>query len=249
MAWNAIGSGLCLQRSRLPPTRTDKCPPSSSQSHPTFSPLSRIYPHPPFPPPLNYPLEQPAMKYRSPSPESSLPTPPQSPRSMEATQSAIILLDSLTSFYQQERYWVHHTRAALELAISKGIDAPSQKSAITAPAHATLEQNISTTLLTTTSPSGTTSPDDTAMIKLEPMSAEDSLSAHTKWMRRKNIMKLKLDGISSHTKRRRPHRAPHTEPGARLLEMFSELVDARMESCQRISRLVQDAKRTEFLMC
>lgn len=32
------------------------------------------------------------------------------------------LLDSLTSFYQQEQYWVHHTRAALELALSKGID-------------------------------------------------------------------------------------------------------------------------------
>lgn len=204
------------------------------------------------------------MKYRSPSPQSSLPTPPQSPREIEATQSAIILLDSLSSFYQQERYWVHHTRAALELALSKGIDAPPQKLAITAASVLPTSPPVASPLSDSTlvnantaaaSPATTIDDDDDGtprvVVKMEPTSPEDALSIaeRTKWMRRKNIMKLKLDGISAHTKRRRPHRAPHTEPGARLLEMFSELVDARMESCQRISRLVRDANRTEFLMC
>ena len=41
------------------------------------------------------------------------------------------LLDSLTSFYQQEQYWVHHTRAALELAVTKGIDGPEAQSPLT----------------------------------------------------------------------------------------------------------------------
>ena len=42
---------------------------------------------------------------------------------IESAQSTVILLDSLTSFYQQERYWIHPTRAALEVAIAKGSDA------------------------------------------------------------------------------------------------------------------------------
>lgn len=241
MAWNAIGSGLCLQRSRLIATKLINGLPS--HSHPIFSPPSLL--------PL-LPAQPTTMKYRSPSPESSLPTPPQSPRSVEATQSAIILLDSLTSFYQQERYWVHHTRAALELALSKGIDAPPTKLSMVASPSDVLSASLSMpTPLTISSPVDVSTDETTPpVVKIEPTSPEDTLSAaHTKWMRRKNILKLKLDGIASHSKRRRPHRAPHTEPGAHLLEMFSELVDARMESCQRISRLVRDANQREFLMC
>ena len=58
-----------------------------------------------------------------------------------------------------------------------------------------------------------------------------------------------IDGISVERRKRRPHRAAQTEPGARLLEMFSELVDARMESCQRISRMVRDASRPAYCVC
>ena len=54
---------------------------------------------------------------------------------------------------------------------------------------------------------------------------------------------LKLSGISSSHGGvpKRQARAPPSEPGARLLEMFAELVDSRMESCERISRLVQQS--------
>ena len=65
------------------------------------------------------------MKYRSPSPANVLPTPPQSPTERDLPHEAVNLLDSLESFYQQKRYRVHNTRAALELAVTKGIDAPS----------------------------------------------------------------------------------------------------------------------------
>ncbi|THH33614.1 hypothetical protein EUX98_g590 [Antrodiella citrinella] len=179
------------------------------------------------------------MKYRSPSPDPSLPTPPRSPRADDVNHSAVNLLDSLTAFYQQERYWVHHTRAALELALVKGIDAPTSAN----------------NMIQVASSSATPSPDavPTASmhsVKPEPTSPVTVDNRKSLWMRRKqaNGARLKLDGLS-HARRRRPHRAPPTEPGARLLEMFSELVDARMESCQRISRMVQDASRPAYCIC
>lgn len=176
------------------------------------------------------------MKYRSPSPDASLPTPPRSPRADEMSQSAVNLLDSLTAFYQQERYWVHHTRASLELALVKGIDAPPSSNMISSSAASSPEDQAASAR------------PPSLNIKAEPTSAADARKAL--WMRRKqaNGLNLKLDGLS-HSRRRRPHRAPPTEPGARLLEMFSELVDARMESCQRISRMVRDASRPAYCVC
>ncbi|OCH94054.1 hypothetical protein OBBRIDRAFT_711279, partial [Obba rivulosa] len=180
---------------------------------------------------------------------NSLPTPPHSPRALEPANSAVFLLDSLTTFYQQERYWIHHTRAALELALTKGVDAPaitfappsvpstSTSSEATSPAS-------SLASLPGASPGRTpSSGPDEPIIKTEPGSPPPVSTKYSRWLRRKNMMRLKLDGISSnaHARRRRPHRAPPTEPGARLLEMFSELVDARMESCQRVSRLLREA--------
>ena len=44
-------------------------------------------------------------------------------------------------------------------------------------------------------------------------------------------------------RRRRPAKAPASEPAAQLLEMFAELVDARMESCVRMERLVRESGR------
>ncbi|KAI9063175.1 hypothetical protein FKP32DRAFT_1611971 [Trametes sanguinea] len=161
------------------------------------------------------------------------------------SHSTVVLLESLEQFYQQERYWVHHARAALELALTKGIDAP--------PAHDAPSPSSSTQ--SALSPTPSTDSDATAVeapvVKMETDSAlpPPSRSAQaTRWMRRKNIMRLKLDGISVHHRKRRPLRAPPTEPAARLLEMFSELMDARMESCQRVQRLVRDANRADLYM-
>ncbi|TBU49586.1 hypothetical protein BD309DRAFT_851161 [Dichomitus squalens] len=182
------------------------------------------------------------MKYRSPSPDNALPTPPQSPTSPDGPHPAVSLLESLEAFYQQERYWVHHTRAALELAITKGIDAPPSDHSNT-PSPCASQGLLS--------PASTTSSDTAvSVIKSEPDAPPPSLSRSdaTRWMRRKNTMRLKLDGVSLHARKRRPVRAPPTEPGARLLEMFSELMDARMESCQRVQRLVRNANRADLHM-
>ena len=188
------------------------------------------------------------MKYRSPSPDNVLPTPPQSPTSHEIAHPAISLLESLEAFYQQERYWVHHTRAALELAITKGIDAPPRVSAPSPSASS------SSSLHGALSPASSTSSDATAVdlpiVKMEPGPSPNALVCppSSRWMRRKNIMRLKIDGISVERRKRRPHRAAQTEPGARLLEMFSELMDARMESCQRVQRMVRNANRADLYM-
>lgn len=217
------------------------------------------------------------MKYLSPSPMldvavSVLPTPPHSPLTGSSvvahhkTAVAATVLDSLCSFYQQERYWVHHTRASLELALSKGIDARAiMYAAADAPSPAS-----STSTLCDSPPQHVVSvkpdPDaeSTAAAAALLAPAQDADAAATaaaarasRWLRRKNKMCLRLDGIDSHPHRtkgwkrpQRPHRAPPSEPGARLLEMFSELVDARMESCQRISRMVQEsAGRQQACYC
>ncbi|KAH9843855.1 uncharacterized protein C8Q71DRAFT_825911 [Rhodofomes roseus] len=200
--------------------------------------------------------------------EHALPTPPHSPLALEPARGADVLLDSLTAFYQQERYWIHHTRAALEVALAKGSDARAITFGASSPSESPSVSVGSLTPESASSPSASTTstmdePSATAAlptVKTEPDMLPDALSASdhsaalakriTRWNRRKNMMKLKLEGISSTAlRRRRPHRAPVSEPGARLLEMFSELVDARMESCQRVSRLVRETHRPqpEFL--
>ncbi|KAH9938605.1 uncharacterized protein B0H18DRAFT_20420 [Fomitopsis serialis] len=192
--------------------------------------------------------------------EHALPTPPHSPRALEPVRGAVVLLDSLTAFYQQERYWIHHTRAALEVAIAKGSDARAITFPVSSPSESSsgASSPAASTTSTMDEPCATVA---LPAIKTEPDMLPDAMSAPdrsaaafakriTRWNRRKNMMKLKLDGISSTSlRRRRPHRAPVSEPGARLLEMFSELVDSRMESCQRVSRLVRETHRPqpEFL--
>ena len=91
---------------------------------------------------------------------------------------------------------------------------------------------------------------DAPIVKMEPDPTAASLACppSSRWMRRKNVMRLKIDGIAVHQRKRRPVRASHTEPGARLLEMFSELMDSRMESCQRVQRLVRNANRADLYM-
>ncbi|GJE84070.1 hypothetical protein PsYK624_001450 [Phanerochaete sordida] len=166
------------------------------------------------------------------------------------------LLDNLTSFYQQEQYWVHHTRAALELAITKGIDGPDAQpltgssaasSALASPALSDVSCDVR--IKAEPEPEHTlASPPSSASSLLaspagSPGAVSHALQQHTsRWLRRKNQMRLHIAGISTQ-KRRRPARAPPTEPAARLLEMFAELVDARMESCQRMEKLVRESGR------
>ena len=65
----------------------------------------------------------------------------------------------------------------------------------------------------------------------------ENVAQSADWVRRQSRMRLKLDGVAPKTKRRRLAHNP-AQPSVRILEMFSDLMDARMESCQRVSRLV-----------
>lgn len=234
-----------------------------------------------------------AIKFDESASAGTLPTPPHSPNSVffaypanqlvaQSHQSHIhrlhhphphphhkhtaTMLDSLTSFYQQEQYWVHHTRAALELAVTKGIDGVDPQ-----PLTGSSLSNSHSPL----SPAASEASCSAVRVKAEPgsennalaspassaynsptlASSELALSSHStslqhqqhtsRWLRRKNQMRLHLSGISTSNpdRRRRPAKAPPSEPAAHLLEMFAELVDARMESCARMERLVRESGR------
>ncbi|KAF7968896.1 hypothetical protein HWV62_18294 [Athelia sp. TMB] len=159
------------------------------------------------------------------------------------------ICDSLVSFYHQERMWVYRTRAELELVLeatpsnsnsSSSSDDDSANSSQTAESE-TPEGSGRALVLR---PRG---------IKQEP---EDPPNLNTTlWMRRKKSYKLKLEGISTRpTKRRRlspggscEQEEPPT-PGVRVLELFENMMQSRMESCERVSRLVKEAHMSQPVM-
>ncbi|KAH9062849.1 hypothetical protein EDB87DRAFT_1606240 [Lactarius vividus] len=174
----------------------------------------------------------------------ALPTPPFSPPQTltdAPVDTSAVLLNSLVSFYQQESLWVHRTRAALELALTaKGRDS------ITAAATAKALSSSSDSTASLTDDS------DMQSIKAEPTTPPPSVGkTHPKsrWMQRKQSFKLRLEGIgpqSLHRRHRRMRRDASAEAGTRLLELFGQLMEARMESCHRVNRLVREANRTDL---
>ncbi|KAG1872732.1 hypothetical protein C8R48DRAFT_695471 [Suillus tomentosus] len=168
-----------------------------------------------------------------------LPTPPSSPPrlGLHPVESTITLLENLVAFYHQERMWVYRTRAQLEMTLQ--------------------ERDVSTVA---------TVDEEGEMEKEEPDSIEET-SETSKWVKRKKAFGLKLEGIA--TTRGMPRggivkqRAPppmlpafaHSnqtggqpvlgssgrEPGVEILEMFERMMQARMESCERVTRMVRNA--------
>jgi hypothetical protein len=141
-------------------------------------------------------------------------------------KSTINILDSLVAFYQHERMWVYRTRAILEEALPN----PSIMDTTT--------QSISAS---SSLPIG----NDEAPIN-EPLA-----SHQTRWMRRKKGFKLRLDGIRpkrviSAIPVNQVRRPEYLHPREQLLEMFEKLMESRMESCQRINKLVRDANRANL---
>ena len=138
-------------------------------------------------------------------------------------KSTIHLLDSLVTFYQHERMWVYRTRAMLEEAF---------------PNPTVMDPTTQSNLASSSPPAK----NDEAPIN-EPLP-----SRQTRWTRRKKGFKLRLNGI-------RPKRVvsaipvdqvrqlEHLHPRDQLLEMFEKMMESRMESCQRINKLVRDANR------
>ncbi|KIM90931.1 hypothetical protein PILCRDRAFT_155785 [Piloderma croceum F 1598] len=169
---------------------------------------------------------------------TSLPTPPSSPqRSLRPSRpidSTVNLLDSLVAFYHQERMWVYRTRASLELVLESAPSSTSNSATSTVESDSSMEVDESTTLNTTDmrAPGGDNVESSTV----------PGLRA-TLGMRRKKGFKLKLEGISTRAKRRETnlgHEVPPT-PGVQMLEMFENMMQARMDSCERLRSLVKDA--------
>lgn len=141
-------------------------------------------------------------------------------------KSTIHLLDSLVAFYQHERMWVYRTRAMLEEAFPIMDPTTQYNPASSSPPAKKDEVPINEPLL-----------------PLLPLP-----SRQTRWTRRKKGFKLRLNGI-------RPKRVISTipvdqvrqleylHPREQLLEMFEKMMESRMESCQRINKLVRDANR------
>ncbi|KAI9068132.1 hypothetical protein FKP32DRAFT_1562393 [Trametes sanguinea] len=150
--------------------------------------------------------------------------------------STILILESLEQFYQRQRHWVDHARLAHEHAVDKHMNVPlADDGSASAPERFAISPPpLTRTHLVTTD--------------VDDLYVEAFYTKATRWQRRKNRLRLKLDGLSVHHPERRPLRAHPTdsEPVTHLLKTFSDLLDARRESCQRLQRLVRDADTASY---
>lgn len=116
---------------------------------------------------------------------------------------------------------------------------------------------------TPATPSSLQDPDSLVLIKREDDSGSDPFSRSkghgpltlratmparapsSRWLKRKQSFKLHLGPLSTKTPTR-PRMQRHfdgNEPSAELLERFGELLEARMDSCMRITQLVRESNR------
>lgn len=136
--------------------------------------------------------------------------------------------------------WVYRTRASLELVLEA---APSGAS-------------DSTLVSTSETTAGTGAVDEKEgdlsivvhphNIAAEPIHPANSPA--TLWMRRKKSYKMKLEGIAMRGKKRQAiagQEASQT-PGVQMLELFENLMESRMESCERVSRMLRDANTSNL---
>lgn len=124
--------------------------------------------------------------------------------------------------------WVYRTRASLELVLEAAPSTGSDSVMSSTETDSTLDDDIvnaGAVIL--------------RAVKAEPMSPPGI----NLWMRRKKSFKLKLEGIATRPKRRRTSSGQETPPtrGVQMLELFENLMQARMDSCERVSKLVRDA--------
>ena len=175
-----------------------------------------------------------------------IPTPPFSPQNYRMTEetvdnplkSTINLLDSLVAFYQQERMWVYRTRATLEEAFENPPILSSNSSSSYQGSNNGKSSNLRS--FNDFNESGTSSAG-------HGLGHEDHQQP-TRWMRRKKGFKLRLDGIRARRVISTQQDGQSTptdqlQPREQILEMFEKMMETRMESCQRVNKLVRDANR------
>ncbi|KAF4619488.1 hypothetical protein D9613_005341 [Agrocybe pediades] len=171
----------------------------------------------------------------------SIPTPPFSPQIIrmpaaqqpeEPLKSTINLLDSLVGFYQRERMWVYHTRARYEDAFSPPTTTDAG-SAYSEASTSKVDQGF----------------DDS--INSNHSEASNGQQHTTRWHKRKKGFKLRIEGIrptrviSTHS-RGQAQKSEQLPPREQILDMYEKMMEARMESCQRLNKLVRDANRANL---
>jgi len=168
----------------------------------------------------------------------SIPTPPFSPQNYkmpdvhqpdEPLKSTINLLDALVGFYQNERMWVYRTRATLEDAFASSPigDDNSCPEASTSNVDQDAEESNNS-------------------IHSE---ASKGQQQTTRWHRRKKGFKLRIDGIRAKrviSTQPQTQKSEQLPPREQILDMYEKMMEARMESCQRLNKLVRDANRANL---
>ncbi|KAJ8523419.1 hypothetical protein ONZ45_g131 [Pleurotus djamor] len=190
----------------------------------------------------NYPHAIPTPPF-SPTADAIVPQPPETP-----LRSTANLLESLVSFYQQERMWVYRTRAELEEALQN--TQPSDCSTVSQLDNSTIHTLPSPSLSTIASTLENGVPADTILVKAESSSdisrPSSPIPSNTRWNRRKRAFKLRLDNLAPKPRRTPAPPRPSDEPSVRILEMYESMMSARMESCQRINRMIRNANRADL---
>jgi len=184
-----------------------------------------------------------------------LPTPPSSPPRVELlpVESTISLLENLVAFYHQERMWVYRTRAQLEMSLqdrdptvaiatTQEESERAQNEPDSAEEEETLEttkwmkrkkafglklEGISTTRgMPTVARGGVVKQRARSSMMQQPMSVSFTHSSQTQTSGPQPSLILGAGG---------------REPGVQILEMFERMMQARMESCERVTRMVRNA--------
>lgn len=124
-------------------------------------------------------------------------------------------LESLVSFYQQERMWVYKTKAEFQdLDEEEDEDSP---------------------------PRSSPSPSHESESSIRP--SRRSTSPSSRWIRRKKGLKLNLASAPASRKTLQTSVDAAHNPALRVLDMYESIMQSRMESCQRINRLIRNANK------
>ncbi|KAF9534191.1 hypothetical protein CPB83DRAFT_843839 [Crepidotus variabilis] len=172
----------------------------------------------------------------------SMPTPPFSPQNMrilhageqDALKSTANVVDSLVAYYQHEKMWVYRTRAALEDAFSPATDGEVQYHQQQSYAREGRPYGLPTPIER-----------EGLFQGLDSGPGDQGDMSPSRWKARKRGFKLKLEGIRA--KRVINTQSPdQLHPREQILEMYEKMMEGRMQSCQRVSKMIQDANRAKL---
>lgn len=158
-----------------------------------------------------------------------------------ASQSSNDTLKALIAFYQDEKHWVRRTRVVLQSADDS--DQFSSNSMDTSPdVPMSVDNCLPPSLAYPAYPTQGDEEMSPAPIFLGGLSVDESTAADESGpIRRPGRTRLQIDDLLNQPRHADPiPRSPSpSDLKSRILNTFSDLMDARIESCQRMSRLVE----------